>query len=330
MQLRLLEQPVFDVEGFLLGQAPIFGHRIRPAHHIDRIDVELAGNARRRLVFREGDHADARHQIDDGIGIAKGRAVVVFAPFVIGLVALAVVGDGIRQSGQSSVDVRFRRVEIDDQRADLGAQEMVGAGRAQRGQTLHLVGVHELQHRVAVGEMPDHMLLTRHHAPDRGHQAGRGGATLIGGQALMPGPPEGVFACGLFREPVHGGLDDVQRQVVAVPRVIGPGEQPVAFQHDAPGVRVPGTEVRQPQAQLVSRLFPRQPADGVAEDLLRQGFAVPGRRDGDNGVGVHVIDVPGRDIGVQRRVDAGRAGVQVEGAMGQVGDHLVFVFDAAI
>ena len=64
LQLRLLEQPVFDVEGFLLRQAEIIRHGRSAAHHVDGVDIKLAGDARGRLVLGEGDLADAGHQID--------------------------------------------------------------------------------------------------------------------------------------------------------------------------------------------------------------------------------------------------------------------------
>ena len=41
LKLRLFEQPVFDVEGFLLLQPEIVGDSRRAAHDVDRVDVEL-------------------------------------------------------------------------------------------------------------------------------------------------------------------------------------------------------------------------------------------------------------------------------------------------
>ncbi len=54
------------------------------AHDVDRVDVELAGDARGRLVLGEGDHADARDQIDHRVGIAHRRRIAVFAAIVVG------------------------------------------------------------------------------------------------------------------------------------------------------------------------------------------------------------------------------------------------------
>ena len=60
LQLRFFEQPVFDVESFLLRQGDVFVDRFRAAHHFDRAVVELRGDARFGLVLAPGDHAEAR------------------------------------------------------------------------------------------------------------------------------------------------------------------------------------------------------------------------------------------------------------------------------
>ena len=73
LQLGFFEIPVLDVEGFLLGQPAVGGHAGRAAHHVDGVDVELAGDARRGLVGGKRDHADAGYQVDHRIGIAHVR-----------------------------------------------------------------------------------------------------------------------------------------------------------------------------------------------------------------------------------------------------------------
>ena len=60
LQLRLLEQPVLDVERLLLGQADIGVDAGSTAHDVDRVDVELGRDPGRGLVAGEGQHADAR------------------------------------------------------------------------------------------------------------------------------------------------------------------------------------------------------------------------------------------------------------------------------
>ena len=190
--------------------------------------------------------------------------------------------------------------------------------------------VHELQDGGAVVEMADLALLRADAGADLRHQPRRDGAPRVGRQALDRGTAEGRRVLGPRVEPGDGLVDDAQRRGVAGPRVVAPGEEPVAFQHDALGLRVLGREVRQHQAELETRAAPRQPADLVAVDSLCDLPAVARRRHGDHGVGMHVVDVAIRQVRVERRVDRGGAGIQREGAVGQKPHHLVLVRGAAI
>ncbi len=109
LQLRFFQQPVFDVEGFLLRQADIGIDQRRAAHHVDGVDIELAGDARGRLVLGEGDHADARHQIDHRVGIAHRRAVGALAAVVVGGIVGAIGGDQpVIEAGDRGVEVLRR------------------------------------------------------------------------------------------------------------------------------------------------------------------------------------------------------------------------------
>ena len=58
-QLGFFEQPILDVEGFLLREADVLVEGFRPAHDLDGTVVELGGDARFALVFAERDHAQA-------------------------------------------------------------------------------------------------------------------------------------------------------------------------------------------------------------------------------------------------------------------------------
>ena len=131
-------------------------------------------------------------------------------------------------------------------------------------------------------------------------------------------------------QPILGLLDDPQGGLVAGLAVLGPGEQPVPAQHAADLVRVGARDRLELEAELEPRPLPGQPADRVAIDLARQLLGAGGGGNRDHRVGVDVVDMAVGQIGVQRRVDAGRARVEVEGAVGQVAHHLVLVRDAAI
>ena len=77
----------------------------------------------------------------------------------------------------------------------------------------------------------------------------------------------------------------------------------MAGQHDAPQPGVGLDVVAQPQAEVEAGALPRKPADGPTPDLLRGPLAARGCRQGDHGVGMNVVDVRERQIGVQRGVD---------------------------
>ena len=85
LKLRLFEQPIFDIERFLLRKADVAADARGAAHDVDRVDVEFCGDARGRLVLGEGQHADARDEIDDGVGIAHRRRVRPLAALIVGL-----------------------------------------------------------------------------------------------------------------------------------------------------------------------------------------------------------------------------------------------------
>jgi hypothetical protein len=95
LELCFFQQPIFDVEGLLFGQADIVVDTGRPSHDIDGVDIEFGGDAGGGLVGREGDHADAGNEVDHRIRIAHGRRIGVSAALIIGSVAGAIVADQI-------------------------------------------------------------------------------------------------------------------------------------------------------------------------------------------------------------------------------------------
>ena len=93
---------------------------IGAAHDVDGVDIELRSDACRRLVLGEGDHANLRDQIDHRVGIAHGRRVRMFAGLVVGRIVFAIIFD-------QAVQCCAIGIMRNDQRADLGAQEMIRA-----------------------------------------------------------------------------------------------------------------------------------------------------------------------------------------------------------
>ena len=167
-------------------------------------------------------------------------------------------------------------------------------------------------------------------ATDLRHQPGGDGATRGSVQGLHHLAAEDGLAFRLALEPVNRLVDHRDRRLVAFLGRVTPGEETMALENDALGVGILLAELLQPHAELETRPLPRQPADGVAEDLFCDRPGILGGGDRDDGVGMHMVDAGLGHESMQRRVDRGRARIEVEGAMGQIAHHLVLVLDAAI
>ena len=189
--------------------------------------------------------------------------------------------------------------------------------------------IDEFQHGRRVGEMSDLALAGRNALADGGQQRRRGVAPLGRRQRLRARAAEG-FPARIGAEPGRGLVDRGQRRPVAILGGRPPGEQAVAAEHDA---LVSGVGLRhrpELQAEVETRPLPRQKAELAAENLARQRLGVLAGRDRDHGVGVNVIDMQVGNERVQRRVDRGRARIEVEGAMIEQRDHLVLMGEAAV
>ena len=75
LELGLLERPVLDAELLRLGDRRVGRDRLGAAHHVDGVDVELAGDPGGLLVLAVGEHADAGHEDDRRVGAAHRRRV---------------------------------------------------------------------------------------------------------------------------------------------------------------------------------------------------------------------------------------------------------------
>ena len=251
-------------------------------------------------------------------GVAVVVALVVLA---VGTVQLLEPGDGLLD--------RRGRGQVEQHRLDLGAQEVVGARGAQRGQARVLGRGEEVEDHVGVGEVPDHRLVGRGEPADGGGDGGGLGASLGLGEGGVPVQrrPEGLGPA-VLGDVGRGGVDDPEAVLLGLLGGVAPRGDAVAAEDAADRLRVGLLDGGDVEAELEARTPPGHPDDLVAEDLLGQRLAVGGGRDRDAGVGVQVVDVGGVDQAVHRGVDRGcRAALAVQ-AVVERRDHLVLALDA--
>ncbi len=93
---------------------------------------------------------------------------------------------------------------------------------------------------------------------------------------------------------------------------------------------LPGGEVAHTPAELPAGPLPRDPGDGAAPDLLDQRRSVDGTGEGDDRVGVEMVDVGVLDEAVHGRVDRRGGAAGPVAAVGEQPDHLVLVLDPSV
>jgi len=180
LQLGFLEQPIFDVERFLERQCRICIDGFRAAHHLNGAGVELGRDARLALVLAPRDHAQARDQDDRRVRVAHGGRVRVLVPLVVGRVVLMVLVQPGEERALERVHVLGLRIPRHVERFDLGAEEVVGAGGAQRGQARGVVTVDEAQDGVILLHRADEAPLLAHPAAEPRQDVGEyGGAARL-------------------------------------------------------------------------------------------------------------------------------------------------------
>jgi hypothetical protein len=214
--------------------------------------------------------------------------------------------------------------QVHHHRPDLRPQEVVGAGRAERGQPGVLPAGQEVQHRLGVGEVADLPPVGRGE-PAQHRRERRRPFPAGGGRERRPRGHDGAERRGPAArvQELLGGPDDLQRVRLACRAVLAPGGDAVPAEDHADRLRVGPVHRRDVQAQLEAGTPPRHPHHPVAEALLRQRLPVGGGRERDPGVRVQVVDVGGLGQRVHRGVDrGGRAALAVQAVVERC-DHLV-------
>ena len=216
-----------------------------------------------------------------------------------------------------------------NERPDLGAQEMVGTRGSQRCQRLQHGGVHEVQHVRRIDEMSDLALMLRNPAADLRQQPQRRGPALGLWKGAHLLATEGRLAPVVLK-PHSCLVDDPERGVVTLLRAVAPGEQPVAAQDDADIARILPRHFTELDAQIDAGPLPGQEADLAAKDIPGELFGVVGGGYGDDRVRMDMIHMPVGYIAMQAGVDRRRPRIEVEDAMVQRVNHRVFLLEAGV
>ena len=326
-QLRLFEQPVFDVERLLLRQRDVLIHRLRPAHDLDGAVVKFRRDTRFGFVLAPRNHAQARNQNDRRVRVAHRRRAGVLALLVIRQVVLAILHETVSQFAFQGRGVLGLRIPRDVERLDFCAEKMVGAARAEFGQTRRVLGIHEAQNLFIVLHRRDETLLLRNLAAQPRQNRGKNFQALFGCERLMPGTAKRlrVAALGLILrlDKLRRLLDERQRAQITFLVVVRPRDETVLAHHDAGGPGIFLHDLLHREAKLKAGPHPLHIIHRAAKNFLRELFAIRRGRNRDDCVRVHVVHELRRNKTVQRRVNGRGARIQVERRVVVGGDHVV-------
>ena len=328
LQLGLFQSPVLDPELLALGDRVVRRDRLGPAHHVDRVDVELARDPRGLLIRTEAEHADAGHQHDERVGAADRRAVCRGVELVIGGVVGAVLLVQLLQAGDGCLDRGVRR-QIQQHRLDLRSQEVVGAAGPQCRQFRGVRGCQKVEHDIRIGEVADHRLVVRGEPADGRGERSRLGATLLGGQrCVLRDEPAERRLLAMRGEVGLGRLDDPETVRLRLLRRVSPRGDAVTAEDAADRLRVGLLDGRDLQSELEARATPRYPDDLATEGLLRELLAVLRGGEGDTRIRMQVVDVLRVDESVHGGIDRWGGPTLAEQAEVEGPNHLVLTLDA--
>ena len=256
-----------------------------------------------------------------------GGGVAVVVALVVGAVGLVQLG----QPGDRLLDRRGGG-QVEHQRLDLGAQEVVRAARAQLGQPRMLGRGQEVQHHIGVGEVADHRLVVGGDRAQRRRQRGSLGPPLGLGQRARSRPAPGRTApasrsrrCrSAAVSMIHSELASDSSEVA--PQAVMPW--PPRMQPIACGLSALILAMSRPSWNPGRRHGTHTTLS--PKILLGQLLTVGGGGDGDPGVGMQVVHVGGVDQTVHRGVDRRGGPALAVQAVVERGDHLVLAVDAGI
>ena len=174
LELGLLEEPVLDVKGLLLGQGDILVYRLGAAHDLDCAVVELRGDAALALVLAPRDHSQSGDEDDGRVRIAHRGGVRMLAAVVVGGVVGAVGVEAGGELGLKGRDILGLGIPVDVEGLDLRAEEVIRAGGAELGEAGGILGVHEAEDLLVGLDGADKALLLADLAAEPGKDGGEG------------------------------------------------------------------------------------------------------------------------------------------------------------
>jgi len=197
---------------------------------------------------------------------------------------------------------------------------VIRAGGPQLGEPCGILAVDETQNGGVLLYRADHSLAGGNPAPKPGKNPQPEGTSLLVAGSGELHSAEGFVSLVFFRNGCRRPADQLQGELVALLVVLVPVDQAV-LTHDRPlGPGMVGTKFFQLQPQIKTGPLPIGPDHLVPVNFLTDLLPLGACRHRNRRVGMGVVEVPVRDKAVQRRVDRGRPGVEVEGAVG-IGRH---------
>ena len=245
-------------------------HRRGAAHDVDGVDVELAGDARRRLVPGEGDHADAGHEIDDR---RWGRAWPGCRHACSARSRRRSPRD-IPRSRRPGRPASCRRRDWPDRsRRPAAGSSCAGNGRGSWCRAAASGSSSFEPTNSSTAGWSSKWPTLRSPVPIMPRIAGISRAAMArrsaAGSVLRHLAAEGRLALVSLSNHSMARLMIADRRLVALLGRVAPGEQAVAFEHDAVRLRVVAAQnVSSHRPSSKPGPLPRQPADLAAEDLL--------------------------------------------------------------
>ena len=205
---------------------------------------------------------------------------------------------------------------------------MVWATGAKLRKARSVLRIHKAQDFFVVLDCGDEAFLLAHLTTKPWEQGGKDFAALFLGQGGLDGSAEnGSLAASfslLFLNMLGGFFDQLQSEFVALAAGFSPVDEAVLAHDEAFGLRMIFAGFLHGESEFEAWAHPRNVHDLVAVDFLRHLDALRAGGHGNGGVRVRVVHMGVRDEAVERRVDRGGAGIQVEGAMREHADHFVF------